>query len=158
MAWYEDLSSCEYFGPDFADQLKAVGWLEVGHPYSQGNVDLEFVAKLTQLLTNPWQPFFLMGPHFCSLCRLTGGPASFKYGGMTAQLGVSNLFVPSDGFLYVSPSTILHYIDSHSYAPPQQFQDAVLSCPTMRSIEYLRAILTNGPKGFATGKTDSEEI
>ena len=45
---------------------------------------------------------------------------------------------------YASPSTILHYVDSHGYAPPLEFQRAVIECPPMRSMEYLRAIQRAG--------------
>jgi hypothetical protein len=48
--------------------------------------------------------------------------------------------VPGDAKIYLAPELILHYIDQHGYAPPSEFQQAVLDCPTMRSIEYLRAI------------------
>ena len=32
--------------------------------------------------------------------------------------------------------------------PPREFQEAVLACPQMRSIDYLKAILANGPNGI----------
>ena len=56
----------------------------------------------------------------------------------------------ADGFVYVAPSLILHYIDSYRYSPPVAFQEAVISYPPMRSMEYLKAILKNGPKGIVT--------
>ena len=55
-------------------------------------------------------------------------------------VGFKNVFVPADAKIYVAPELILHYIDQHGYAPPSEFQQAVLDCPTMRSIDYLRAI------------------
>ena len=64
------------------------------------------------------------------------------------SIGSNNLFVPADGFLFVAPSTIIHYIDSHGYSPPIEFQRAVLECPEMRSMHYLKAILENGPSGL----------
>jgi hypothetical protein len=63
-------------------------------------------------------------------------------------LGQNNLFIPGDGLLYVAPSTIIHYIDSHDYLPPIEFIDAVLRCPRMRSMEYLKAIRKNAFPGL----------
>jgi hypothetical protein len=59
-------------------------------------------------------------------------------------MGFKNVFVPGDAKIYVAPELILHYIDRHGYAPPGEFQQAVLDCPTMRSVAYLRAILKLG--------------
>lgn len=64
-------------------------------------------------------------------------------------MGTSNLFVPAEGFLYVAPSLILHYMDAHDYSPPVDFQRAVMACPAMRSMEYLKAVIENRPQGFA---------
>jgi hypothetical protein len=57
----------------------------------------------------------------------------------------------SDRLLAVAPSLILHSMDAHEYAPPAAFCEAVLACPPMRSMDYLRAILKNGPPGFTRG-------
>lgn len=106
------------------------------------------MRKLAELLVVPWQPVITMGKHDCPFCRFTGGPADFSFEGLDVQLGVRNIFIPADGFLFVAPSLILHYIDSHGYSPPSEFQQAVVACPPTRSMEYLRAIVKNGPKGF----------
>jgi hypothetical protein len=45
---------------------------------------------------------------------------------------------------YVAPSLVLHYVDAHEYLPPESFQRAVMACPPMRSMEYLRAISRHG--------------
>lgn len=58
------------------------------------------------------------------------------------------MFIPGDGILYVAPSLILHYLDAHGYQAPVEFQSAVMNCPPMRSMNYLKAILKNGPKGI----------
>jgi hypothetical protein len=33
-------------------------------------------------------------------------------------------------------------------SPPTEFQRAVMACPPMCSMEYLKAILENGPRGM----------
>jgi hypothetical protein len=144
VAFFEDLSPCDDFGEECSAQLVAVGWLERRQAYARGEVDDTFVEKLIRLLVDPWEPFVAAGGHHCEFCRLTGGPASLVYEGMTVTLGAANLFVPADGFLYVAPSLIAHYIDAHEYAPPPEFREAVRSCPSTRSMEYRRAILANG--------------
>ena len=136
MAYIPDLSPCEYFGAAHSSGLVAVGWLEKGHEFTKADVDAEFTAKLVEIAKDPWQPVHFAGPHACEFCRIS------KIG------GVANLFVPAEGFLYVAPSLIVHYVDAHEYAPPAAFQRAVVACPRMRSMEYLKAILKNGPKGL----------
>jgi hypothetical protein len=133
--------------PDFTPmehpQLIAVGYLAQGEPFSRGPIGEVFVGALLDLLLDPWQPSVAAGFHRCD------GPQRLQYAGRSIPLGASSLYVPHEGKIFVSPSLIAHYVDAHEYAPPQVFQEAVLRCPPMRSIEYLRAILSHGPPGFA---------
>jgi len=133
MAWYPDLSACDYFGEDAASSLTAVGWLERGRKFAKGNTDAQVYERLAELLQDPFQPMLLMGCQECDLCQFPG-----------KHLGANNLFVPSDGTIYVCPELILHYIDAHWYTPPEEFCQAVLSCPPTRSMEYKRLLLKNG--------------
>lgn len=153
MTWYADLSLCDYYGAEAADKLRAVGWLEPGRPYSTGEVSEEFFEKLCELLANPWTPVCWLGVHSCEFCRFTGGGTTVGFKGYEVR-GVSarDLFVPGEDFLYVAPESIAHYIDAHGYCPPDEFCRAVMRCPTMRSAEYLRSILKNGPRSLAGGK------
>jgi hypothetical protein len=140
--------------PNYA-KLLAVGWLQPEYDYRHGPVDEKFVGNLVDLLVNPWQPAIAMGVHPCGFCRLSGGPASFRLGNHAGssevRMGVSNLWLPADGFLFVAPSLILHYMDAHGYSPPDDFQAAVMACPPMRSTDYLKALLKNGPKELLSG-------
>jgi hypothetical protein len=137
-------------------QLIAVGWLAQGEPYSRGPISKAFVDALLSLLGHPylWQPFYALGWHCCEFCRISGGPDTLrlrkpddlgKHADLSISLGTLNLFVPHEGKIFVSPSLIAHYIDAHEYAPPEIYQTAVLRCPPMHSIEYLKAILNDGP-------------
>ncbi len=149
MTYYPDLEPCGYFGGDYGRRLLCVGWLERGETVPSGDAPPEFTSALKCLLVNPWQPFVFMGAHSCSFCKLSGGPSTFTgIGGDQIVLGQNNLFIPGDGLLYVAPSTIIHYIDSHDYCPPNEFVDAVLRCPTMRSMAYLKAIQKNAFPGL----------
>lgn len=151
MAHYPDQARCDYLDCTEPEKLLAVGWLDPAKPFAQGAVHETVVKKLAELLVDPWQPAVAIGKHNCAFCRFTGGPGVFRLDHCGIQLGASNVFVPADGFLYLAPSLILHYIDSHCYAPLDDFQQAVSACPPMRSVDYLKAILKNGPKGFSKG-------
>lgn len=152
MAFYADLAPCDYFGPDFAPALRAVGWLEAGRDYRRGSVEPRLVHKLALLLSEPWEHERSVDPHACSLCPFTGGPAEFRLAradGMPAvPLGNRNLYVPGPDVLYVVPSFVLHYVDAHGYAPPEAFAEAVWACPPVRSREYAEAVRRLAPPGL----------
>jgi len=133
MTWYADLGPCDYFGPEHAEGLRAVGWLEGARPFTTGDVDEAVLRRLKELSKEPWSPGASVGSHGCDLCRFV--PEAF---------GSSNLFIPGNGFLYGCPELVSHYMNAHGYAPPGEFCDAVLACPDMRTMEYRKAILANG--------------
>lgn len=146
MSYIKDLESV----PGTDSKLKVIGWLDKAHPYTQGDVSSEFFLKLATLLVDPWQPAISTGRHRCDLCRFSGGPQSVSVGEVTVFIGSVNLYVPGGGVVYFAPSTLIHYVDSHGYCPPREFQQAVLDCAPMRSISYFKALITNGPKGLVS--------
>ena len=147
VAYYPDLSPCPYFGKAAIDKLVAVGWLDEAHPYPQDEVSESFLTKLFDLLVRPWAPSYFMGYAECPFCAMDG--YGVRYKDKKIVVGAFNLFVPGAGFLYAAPSMLAHYILTHNYAPPPQFQQAVLNCPPMGSPEYYQAIVENGPQSFA---------
>jgi hypothetical protein len=130
------LSPCDCFPPSKAT-LVAVGWLENGRPVPTGEVSEQVFDQLHELLRAPWG-LASFGCHDCDLCVYRDGPSKLSANPNT--VGFKNVFVPGDAKVYVAPEMFLHYIDQHGYAPPPEFHQAVLECPTMRSIDYLRAI------------------
>ena len=48
--------------------LRAVGWLDVQHPFAKGSLDDEFFSRLFTLTENAWEPCHFMGYHRCELC------------------------------------------------------------------------------------------
>ncbi|WP_139215492.1 DUF7919 family protein [Lysobacter sp. cf310] len=88
---------------------------------------------------NPWQPFVTAGLHSCELCQFDAPKFS------------ANIFIPFEGRIFVAPVGIVHYIAAHWYLPPSRFQEAVMHCPSMRSMEYKKAILSNGGRPLITG-------
>jgi hypothetical protein len=129
--WFEDLSPCTYFAVDV--KLVAVGWLERDKSYGAGAVDRRVYDALVEMRKNPWQPFVSAGLHECDLC-------SFE----PEVRGSANLFIPAEGTIFVCPELIVHYMNAHGYAPPDVFCRAVLACPAMRSMQYLKAIKERG--------------
>lgn len=133
MAWYADLTPCDYFGDQLTPVLRSIGWLEQGYDFPTGVVDPEVFFRLVELRRDPWQPVVATGIHECTLCQ---------YG--AEAHGANNVFIPGDGTIYVCPELITHYMNAHRYAPPAVFCDSVLACPPMRSVEYMKLLLANG--------------
>ncbi len=128
--WIEDFSPYTE-----SARIVAVGWLERGRQYPVGQVTAEVFAKLRDLLIDPWQPAVAAGAHQCDLCLH-----------QPEKAGTNNLYVPGDQRLYVAPELILHYVNAHQYQPGNEFCEAVLRCPPMKSMEYRRAVaLAAGP-------------
>ena len=143
MTWFSDLSPCGYFGELAAPSLRAVGWLESGRDYSVGKANRAIYDKLVALCKDAWQPSVFAGTHGCDLCQYE--PAAH---------GNANLFVPGNGHLFVCPVLVTHYMNAHAYLPPDEFCAAVLDCPAMRSVEYLKKLLANGGRLLLSEKSD----
>lgn len=144
MAHFQDLTPCSYLR-EWAQSSLAVGWLERGHTYPQGSVDEKFFKALLLLCGNPWQPpVAFAGIHLCSLCQFAGRLAGTSYFGAGGAAGNANVFIPGETKVFIAPTMIVHYIDAHGYVPPMEFQEAVLKCPEMRSMAYLKAIRALG--------------
>ena len=130
MTFFPDLAEASMV--DAGSHIRAIGWLDDEHSFPTGNSPTNFADKLRELTQKcgesikalGWDIF--MGCHTCQLC------GKFK-----ADL---NLGVPTDELLYVAPEMILHYVEQHSYLPPQEFIDAVLQSPIPGTPEYTNAV------------------
>ena len=145
MAYFDDLTRCDYFHDDKLPPLLAVGWLEQGHEYSAGEVPRGLLPRLMNFLRSgkrPWPGTFL-GGHVCSLC------------GDRKSYGHRNLFIPGAGVVYAAPEGIIHYIAAHIYRPPVDFIDATLAAPDAESPEYVAALRACGwPDSYLTSMVD----
>jgi hypothetical protein len=144
-----------------AGLVKRVGYLRRAEPFPTGDIDECVFERLCQLSQSPWQPCQTAGVHFCDLCRFTGNSVgTYTPGGTGSGYKVSaasstvDLWIPGNGFLYTCPTSITHYIDAHGFRPPAPFCDAVLRCPPMRSVDYLKAVLANGGRSLGFGRFD----
>ncbi|WNG39934.1 hypothetical protein F0U61_44330 [Archangium violaceum] len=124
-----------YF-PDMGEQcqvgqgpeVRAVGWLDIEHPYTQGTVEPAFLEALQRHVKTAWAPVVAAGPHFCQFCR------EKPWG------GAYNVWIPSERYLFIAPELIVHYITDHGYRPPDAFIEAVLACPAQHSPEYFEKL------------------
>ena len=131
-------------GGEYGENAKAVGWLDPDNDFLTGVVTHDFFHQLFELLKNPWQSAVTVGYHPCPFCRFTGGPAQMFFAAGKIVVGTSILVVPTVSEVFVAPTLVAHYIDAHAYSPPHEFVEAVLGCPEMRSMPYLRLLRANG--------------
>jgi len=139
---FDDLTLCRcHSGPLEADNwrvpLLAIGWLEHPYEFAKGEVPNGLASKLQEMAARArafYPHYYFLGIHTCSLCVAT---ASVSPGPIWSQ---ENIFVPGRSVVYVSPGGVDHYIEVHSYRPPQEYVDAVLLSPAYGSGEYCDAL------------------
>jgi hypothetical protein len=134
--YYKDFTVCDYFrADDWLCRLIAVGWLEYGKPYDTGDVNRNVIAKVRDLRPEFAQvvPLF-RGLHSCSICERAGDGRALLEGSHV------NLFIPHQGFVFVAPGRVDHYIEAHRYLPPESFMASLLKCPSPLSVEYREAM------------------
>jgi len=66
--------------------------------------------------------------------------------GANLPRGTTHLFLPANGYVIVAHAMIAHFIDTHGYAPPPEFWDAVRNCPLTDTDDYLEALVASGPQ------------
>lgn len=124
MTYYDDLSRYEYSESD--REMLNVGWLAAGREYSTGVVPGPVVSKLLIMAAD--KENIMRGVHNCEFCEEESPlrmPAPVERG--YVSLGMGELHVEgTDGRIYSAPSLVIHYIVEHQYAPPAEFQEAVL--------------------------------
>jgi hypothetical protein len=116
--------------------LRAVGWLEIGHAYIEGQRPPGLVEKLNVLIDSAeitFQQHHFRGLHDCTLC---------EPGNVSARLPRSyiNLLIPGKHAVFAWPAGITHYLTVLSYLPPPEFVEAVVDCPNPGSPEYSEAL------------------
>lgn len=161
MAYTFDLPDLAPYAP--ADSLIAIGWLgtEDEQPLFAGvqapEEAVDILVQIHRAELPPFLPYFL-GYHPCGLC--SNAPpktaTSIAYRGQVLTLGCGELLIPSDGFVYVAPNLLIHYIHDHFYRPPLEFIRAVLTCPPPDTVGYRDALRVNGPASFRWDVDDPE--
>lgn len=152
---YEDMSSYEYKLNFSLSGFYNVGWIDKPGEYDSDR-SKELVEKLVEILLGKDSCKFefnlLRGPaHACEICGER--EVKVKLGDKEHFLGCSELMVPDEknGFFYVSPSMIIHYIEKHGYLPPESFCDAVHAVDMARPFDayetYLDALVKQKTAG-----------
>jgi hypothetical protein len=117
MSYFADLTRYEY-DPTDLDVLN-IGWLDGEHPYKRGETPADFRAALQQLVQRPIMKH--RGFHVCEICRPEDA-ATFPF----PTIGNGQIRVRSQqGTWYAAPRMISHYVEEHSYQPPDEFVEAV---------------------------------
>jgi hypothetical protein len=122
MAFYEDLSHYNY--THHSKRELNIGWLEKGQPFNMGEVPAGFIDRLNLYLNSDFTLFHCLGDHDCEFCE--------KRESACCEIRVVSI----DGQVYAAPELIKHYIEAHSYLPPQEFIDAVMNGPAPGTKEY----------------------
>lgn len=125
MTYYADLTPYSYEeNEDPGETLLNVGWLSRDYDYPKGEAPeklIDSLAKLAEKKTNMYR-----GMHFCELCPSFEEARRNNFRGKTF-IGSGEIRVPGrKGITYAAPAMIVHYVEMHSYLPPEEFIDAVL--------------------------------
>lgn len=130
MTWYPDLGTATMV--DWGDHIRAIGWLHESHSFPVGDSRPEFVRELREITSKAsyamdalgWAAF--AGFHTCEFC------GEFE--------SIRNVGIPAGAILYVAPEMVSHYVEQHSYLPPEEFVEAVLASPDPDTSAYLTAV------------------
>ena len=141
MTWFPDLDTRTLItaGP----QIRAIGWLASGKPFTQGEVSEEFLRRLDEFVgladvsarSLSWGAFG--GFHECEFCDRPAEPVTRNRPSLNGEIiGAREFGVPAGPLLYVAPELVTHYIRIHHYQPPAEFVTAVLASPLPGTPEY----------------------
>ncbi len=131
--YFEDLTNYTYDLPFFLNEVKCIGWLEKGYKFEQKPLSIFHFEKLKSIycgndlvdsIANQAR-----GYHYCDFCNEDDPKFLCETINRFKWLGSNEIWIPSviDNSYYAAPSLIIHYIEKHSYSPPQEYLDAVLN-------------------------------
>lgn len=129
--FYEDLSNYCYYLKTPASTVRNVGWLEKDKSYATGEVSGSFLPKLSSIILGndiiDAQVNRIRSAHPCSLSGCSN--LQIEANGRKDSLGAAEIWIPSkDGSnFFATPSMVYHYVETHSYLPPEEFVSAVMS-------------------------------
>jgi hypothetical protein len=121
--YYPDLSPYPYAK---WPAMLAVGWLDIEHRYSQGEVPPEFISHLAAFCVNP--PVCALGIHKCEFCPSGATSPIARSDEQANSLGSCMIWAFGEGdIVYNAPDLIYHYVTVHQYQPPAEFIAAVMN-------------------------------
>jgi hypothetical protein len=124
--YFADMTPYTYHPLDAATDASNVGWLSNDHPFSVGSCPQGLLERLFELLkSNRFHP--TRGRYLCDFCPPPRSPVDALRNGEKIPLGFFELkVVGPTGHEFIAPSLIYHYVEMHSYLPPEPFIEAVL--------------------------------
>ena len=133
MTYIEDLKPATYGPFSLLPGTRAVGWLSKSKRHASGEIDAECLRRVRVLYAalynsdsfGTMSPAVTAGFHDCEFCERTG-----QRHGENLELYVRD----PDGGGYEAPAMLLHYIEEHSYSPPDAFVRAVLSADSAEAL------------------------
>lgn len=93
----------------------AVGYLDITKEYRKGPVSQNFINKLRQVWSTGGT-LGSLGSHDCEFCIDEG-----NYEGRAKSSSEKVLIDKENNIAYKFPQMIFHYIEEHSYQPPEDF-------------------------------------
>jgi hypothetical protein len=137
--YYPDLSPYQYFVEHRRINLLNIGWLEKSNPFPKGEVPERALSNLLLYCTATINP--TRGYHPCDFCDKPQISYSGESLGRELLLGSAEIRVPgNNGKIYAAPNLIYHYVADHSYRPPDEFVDALMTEPIRFLDEEIRHI------------------
>ena len=135
MAYFPDLSPYAYLQTQ--DHVLNIGWLDEGEPFPTGKADIKALEKLGALL--PFKVWQSRGGHDCPFC----GARPLNTDGTPVATAEIRVFA-EDGTAYAAPTMLLHYMEDHDYAPPQEFIEALMATELPPTEAYFQDLLRIG--------------
>jgi len=130
----------------------AVGWIEAGRPFSTGVTPRAVVEHLNEHLAHSKRlredsGITVFEACFCSICWDAGVGNSWDDWAekRSCPEESANIYIPFQEGVYISPGLVIHYIQEHSYRPPDEFIENVLVCPSPNSEEYKNLVSEVAP-------------
>lgn len=115
--------------------VKAIGWMEVPHPLPTGEAPAGFARRLSAFCTWDKLVHLEAGHQDCGFCQAI----QWRHRELTdSPLGNGEIRVLGNGVVYAAPSLVGHYVAVHSYLPPAEFVDAVMSGPSPDDRRYVK--------------------
>jgi len=142
MSFFADLSKYSYTTVP-SEEVVNVGWLGDAHTFEQESPTHEFLDALWEYCKISVAA--TRGLHPCKLCPAADSTQSVvgSRHGERLLLGSAQIRVfGKNKRLYASPTLIYHYVERHSYRPPDEFIVAVLQtggCPSKAYFDRLEA-------------------
>ncbi|MBX9951474.1 MAG: hypothetical protein K2Y39_20055 [Candidatus Obscuribacterales bacterium] len=123
MTYYADMSSDSMWWFT-GEPLCSIGWLNPAYEYPVDTLSPGVWDVLSVRLSAARRFLCHRGLHECEYCWQNTCSGALLFPSVDLQK------------LFIAPPMISHYIEAHSYFPPEEFVEAVLSCPQHDSDEY----------------------